>query len=474
DEIPLLAVLPFSSADAASRELARGLTDEVTNLLARRFGDRLGVLARTSADRWGDPAPASPLPGDGARVDYLVEGAVHLVGDEPVTKIRLRRARSATLLWTDTLRRSSADEAFEVADAVDGIARAVGLEPAPASRRPPPAALPAAAQEAYFEALAKLSQGTGTDRMEAGAALERVFDLAPAFAPAQVAWARLQMDQAVPGTRSVEAAHRALRRALELDPDDPYALLLLAKLQLYVLHEPDEAGRLYQRALAIAPRLGTAHHLYGFWLSSRGRHAEALAEVGRGLALDPLASEIHSDLAWVHYFAGHRADAVRWARRALALSDRNDEARLALIAAATDLGDEATALAAGRDLMARWIARGAPAPAAPVRGLEGFWRWEVAALEARERVVYLPPVLSAMPLLRLGRSDEALSRLLRSCTERSGWMVPFLDVDPRWDAVRDRPLFLEAQRCLAAGAGAANDGGPEPQTRTALVPRRPR
>jgi hypothetical protein len=47
----------------------------------------------------------------------------------------------------------------------------------------------------------------------------------------------------------------------------------------------------------------------------------------------------------------------------------------------------------------------------------------------------------------LGERDAALERLARAREERSGWL-PYINVDPRWDVMREDARFGEIVRSL--------------------------
>ena len=47
----------------------------------------------------------------------------------------------------------------------------------------------------------------------------------------------------------------------------------------------------------------------------------------------------------------------------------------------------------------------------------------------------------------LGERDAALERLARAREERSGWL-PYINVDPRWDMMREDARFDEVVRSL--------------------------
>ena len=68
-----------------------------------------------------------------------------------------------------------------------------------------------------------------------------------------------------------------------------------------------------------------------------------------------------------------------------------------------------------------------------------------------------------VPAIELGEYDHALDLLDLQCKQRSGFMIPFLKVDPVYDPLRGLPRFAELLRCakLAAPAHKNFDGRDE-------------
>jgi tetratricopeptide (TPR) repeat protein len=96
--------------------------------------------------------------------------------------------------------------------------------------------------------------------------------------------------------RSQEAASRAYRRALEVDPGLVPALINLANIHYAQEHLP-EAEALYARAIALDPGLFEAHFNLGNALHDLGRLDEARDAYEAALRLNPTYAEAHFYLA---------------------------------------------------------------------------------------------------------------------------------------------------------------------------------
>jgi tetratricopeptide (TPR) repeat protein len=96
--------------------------------------------------------------------------------------------------------------------------------------------------------------------------------------------------------RNQEAASRAYRRALEIDPYLVPALINLANIHYAQEHLP-EAEALYERAIALDPELFEAHFNLGNVFHDLGRLEEARGAYDAALALNPPYAEAHFYLA---------------------------------------------------------------------------------------------------------------------------------------------------------------------------------
>jgi tetratricopeptide (TPR) repeat protein len=83
----------------------------------------------------------------------------------------------------------------------------------------------------------------------------------------------------------VDSAEVALRRAVELAPDQPRQRFNLANV-LEVSGRSDEAGEHFRRYVAMEPDDAMGHLNYGIHLEKRGDYAGALSEATRALELD--------------------------------------------------------------------------------------------------------------------------------------------------------------------------------------------
>ncbi len=121
-----------------------------------------------------------------------------------------------------------------------------------------------------------------------------------------------------------EAARKELARALELDPDSPYALVATGYDHLrYGRFEP-AAARLGQ---ALGKYAGSAdwQRLYTAALLATGKLEQALAAAERAVALDPNTPSSYLLVGDVHLRGGRLSEALRWYEAACELAGPDSE-----------------------------------------------------------------------------------------------------------------------------------------------------
>ncbi len=153
---------------------------------------------------------------------------------------------------------------------------------------------------------------------------ERVLELDPSFAPAELwlgnAYFILGLYGFMPPAIAFEKARRASERALKLDPN-----LAMAHAQLGDIHRVYDwdwpaADREIKQALALAPADGNIL-FYAAGLSlSMGRWDEALKQVNAALAQDPLNQPAYWNLSLIQSRRGRLEEAEAAARRALEIN----------------------------------------------------------------------------------------------------------------------------------------------------------
>jgi len=345
-----VAVLPFLDLSETKDQqyFADGLTEELIERLST--ARRLHVAARSSSFYFkGKQATVTEI----ARtlgVSYLLEGSVRKAGARLRITAHLVRAEDGYDLWSQTYDRSPAD----ILEIQDEIASGVVHEFKMSILTPAPFTSNADALDEYLRAEAHINNGAASDYDAAETHLRTALKLDPQFAeawawlamgtiwefdvrapsptPEACANARAAASRALELNPTLALTHRAkgivirscdrdssgaeaeFDRALELQPDDPLALMSQAWLAVD-MNRPDRAIELASRATAMDPlNPWTFSALCGVYLDT-GHPAEAEADCRRAIEIAPSAAAIHSGLA-IALLTNHKpADAVAEALR---------------------------------------------------------------------------------------------------------------------------------------------------------------
>lgn len=184
----------------------------------------------------------------------------------------------------------------------------------------------------------------GDERLQAGDAAGGVeqFQLAIAESPEKMSdglftkvVSQLPMNLFMRGERT--AAAEAARRIEAKVKDDPRRLLALASFFLSV-EESDEAARLSDAAVKLAPDMAAAHHALGASHHIGLRLEQAATEYARALELDPKSAVARRSLADLRRASGKAEEALALYREQLTLDRADKPARAGLILSLLDLG----------------------------------------------------------------------------------------------------------------------------------------
>lgn len=106
-----LAVLPLRllSAAASRSDLSDGLTEELIAQLGRLCPARLGIIARTSAMRYGDGTRSVEQIARELNLDYLLEGSVRCAQDRVRVTLQLIQCADQTQAWGGSYERECSD-----------------------------------------------------------------------------------------------------------------------------------------------------------------------------------------------------------------------------------------------------------------------------------------------------------------------------------------------------------------------------
>jgi tetratricopeptide (TPR) repeat protein len=308
------------------------------------------------------------------------------------------------------------------------------------------------AMEAYVRGWSEYWRLTREGFLEA----ERLFTVtttrAPGYAPAHaaLAYVTFQLEKAYkvypPGV-GASAARNHGREALRLDPDSPQALAALGWIEFYGAWNWRQAEDLLLRAVDLNPSDAQSRWMYAQLLMAENRLDAALQEARLVQRLDPLTPARYSNVATVLYY-DRQYDEALGAARQLLVRDPNATVGhfgMARFLAALDRHDEAIRMIQTSGNAGEPPVRAELARIFTVANRDAEARALLPGLEEDYRAGRLAPDYYAFVKLARRQPDEALRLLEQAVTERSPSVI-WIQVDPRFDGLRQQPAFTALLR----------------------------
>ncbi len=232
-------------------------------------------------------------------------------------------------------------------------------------------------------------------------------------------------------------AEQAADRAIELDPRSGPALAAKAYIVSLDYARWRTVGPLFERALALDPQNITTRLWYGAWLGKIGRFPEALAQLRKGLDVDPGSMVIHHEIVAIQANARDWATAEKSARYLVTLQPREPSSHLALCRVLLGAGQFDSADSACREALRLESSASGQAIFATVlaaRGKHAEARALANDIVSKTRNVSILCELYS----RLGEPDRAIE-LIEEAYRKGDSSLMALGFNPRFDLVRSHP-----------------------------------
>lgn len=437
-----LMVLPLSSPDPdpARDTVAAILTDRLIADLSRLAPDRLGVIARASALRYGGEARSVREIGDELDLDYLVEGSV-LGGAEPSVEVRLVDPRDATQLWAGRWSLEGPGVS-ETADRI-GAAIASAVDPGFADAHEN-LIVRRAGDARIHDVRARVDYLLQRHTMEDTRTALRMVQEARQEAPDHPA---LLEALAVIRHRfgEEESATAAARRALEARPTSSEAHVVLGRLA-QGRYAWDAALEHLERAVRLDPGSSANRTSLAVLYNYLGHDAAAVREIEAALALDPVSATLVADAGVVFFWAERYGQAREHCRAAIELDPDARAARRCLIMVAHLTDRPEVGAGAARALLDYGGVEVADDDADD-QILRRYWRWRLDETGTDG----CGPVERARALLALGRHDEALEELRTISGESEGCFLT-VGTDPMFGGMLRDPEVRARVQALGVEA----------------------
>jgi TolB-like protein/Tfp pilus assembly protein PilF len=453
NELPMksIAVLPFAnlSRDPDNAYFAAGIQDEIITRLSKITD--LNVISCTSTQRFKSSPDDIPAIAAQLGVANILEGSVQRTADAVRVNVQLIRGATDTHLWADTFDRQLTDifgVESEIAKTIAETLRAKlsGSEQNAITARPTENT---DAYQLYLRGRFFWNKRTGQNLNKAADYFNQAIAADPNYTLAYVGLADSYVLMPFYGAGTPQDCYPKAKAAAEkaLQLDDTLAEAHTSRAQIFCYYDLDfvRAAREYQRAIELNPNYPTAHQWYGSSaLTAMGRFDEAIAEVKRAIALDPLSLVINADLGNSYYRARRYDEAIKQLRKTVDLDPGFYYAHWNLGSALAANGDLAGAIEEyekARSLNDDPSMLGLLGNAYAAAGKKAEAIKIHDELEAISKQRYVSDYSFAIVNLGLGYRDEALRRLQRSYQDRAGDSLRFIRVDPLLDPLRLDPRF---------------------------------
>lgn len=234
----------------------------------------------------------------------------------------------------------------------------------------------------------------------------------------------------------------AINNALALDPTSGDAHSMLCENKLLYEYDFDGAGRECKLAIELDPNSSLAHQTYARYLSSQGRHDEAVAEGIAAIDLDPASLWSQHSYGFALHFARRYTESIAQFKRMIIMDEDFGLSYMTLVADLADSGNEAEAFEWWKQLMVKWkfdedTVREYTS-AFQREGWLGVTRVNEKYFTEGNQVYFHGGAMNA----QLGNNEKAFDYLEQSFAGREIW-IAFLKVDPRLDKIRDDPRFSD-------------------------------
>jgi eukaryotic-like serine/threonine-protein kinase len=436
-----LAVVPFANAsgDPDTDYLSDGITETLINRLSQI--PTLRVVPRSTVFRYKGREIEPADMGRQLGVHALLTGKVLQRGDTLSVQAELVDVRREAQLWGERLVRRGAD-IFAVEDEIacqitENLRLTLtGEERDRLTRRYTD---DTKAYHLYLRGKFHWSRRTGPDLLKSVGYFNEAIAADPDFvlpyAGLADAYVVLTAFEAGVPKDLLSKAKAAAGRALAIEPDLPEALAELLIIVPWLDRDWQAADDSYLRAMRRQPAYWLVHDHYAMTLAARGRVNEAVTEVRRGQALEPLSLVVHHHMAWMLILAGRFDDAVAECRRALDMDASFGMLHLWMGIALEQQGryedaiaslEHAIVLKATRSMS---VASAAHAYASCGRIDEA--RQRLAQLEQESAARYVEPYALGLIHTALGDHEAAFRCLERGYRDNSFWLSVLVRTDTR-------------------------------------------
>ncbi len=452
--IESIAVLPFEnqSRDPNSDYLSDGVTESIINSLTQL--PNLKVIARSSVFRYKGKETDPFAAGKELGVRAVLTGRIMQRGDSIVISTELLDVRDNKQLWGEQYSKKVSDLLAvqrDIAKEITGNLR-LTLSGEEQSRIGKHYTDNAEAYQLYLQGRFYWNKRTEESYQKAIDYFHQAIEKDPNYALAYTGLADCYSFLSSQGIRPPHdvfpLAKEAATKAIQIDNSLSEAHTSLAYIKLYYDWDWAAAESEYKQAIALNPNYATPHHGYAYLLISSGRTEEAIAEIKKAEAIDPLSLIFQTDHGEYYYFARRPDEAIAQLQKAIDMDPSFVRAHFLMGRALIQKGqcnegiDEALK---AKQMVPAVEALGWLAQEYASCGRKAEAEKTQADLRELSKQHYVSPHWFAAVQASLGNKDEAFKWLDQALDGRFGPLI-YLKVNPIWDPLRSDPRFAERLR----------------------------
>lgn len=426
--IESIAVLPLEnlSGDVEQDYFAAGIHEALIVHLGKLSGLER-VIARPSVMRFVKTGRSPRQIANELGVSSLITGTVLRSGNKIRITAQLIDPNTERQLWGESYEREIRDVLALQNEIVTAIAREVQLQLSPGDRATlaRTRTVNPQAYEAYLKGKFHLNKFTPEGFERAMALFNQALAVDPseplAYAGLATGYSLMEVLTESSSPDAVRRAKAAALKAVELDSTLAEAHDALSSVRI---SEFDYGGarESIEHALELNPNLAEAHIHYAWYLSVFGTEAEAIAEMRRGVELDPLSPLYNAWLGGLYWEYGRFDEAIVQARKSMDLQPDFPVALYVLGLALADKGQHAEAIAAHRKGMEKYPNRSFTwtlARTYAVAGKTEDARRILRTLESGRPIEAMHPWFIAAAYGALGDYEKAMQWLEKAYETRS-------------------------------------------------------
>jgi serine/threonine protein kinase/Tfp pilus assembly protein PilF len=452
-EISSIAVLPFvnGSNDPNSEYLSDGLTEGLINSLSKV--PNLAVMSRSSVFHYKGRDVDPQVVAHDLKIEGVVTGRIVQHGDQLIISAELIDARTNHNLWGDQYDRKLSD----VLAVQEDITRAISsrlrerLSNETEKQVTKGGTNDSEAYQLYLKGRFYWEKRTPETLDRARDYFNQAIEKDPSYALAYLGLADYYdviSDYApVPSIEQVPKARAAAQKALALDDTLAEAHAVLGD-SYAAQWDWSAAEREFKRALELNPNYANAHKLYWLYLSSLGRHEEALVEIKNAIRLDPLNLKYNDNLGQ-EYATGRRYDlALEQFKKVIEMDPSFASVHIDLAGAYLDTSkydlwlqesENGASLARQPEYVAIYTEVGKTYARSGLPAALREWADQEVALSKRR---YEDPAFIGFIYAKAGDKDEAFAWLEKGFKEKSD-AIQYLKINHMADALHSDPRYAD-------------------------------